>query len=461
MLKSYVRPLEVLAGNCHLTVTRSVAFRDAVAPTQLRRQLRHKSSNTTGQSSRWGNKRSIPSATEPAAPSKTKSSSPKTSTKSQRDSQNFKSNPEAQSGAEIEIGFRPLLINAVKPTPNQDLTLTRPADLETVLPAEPDESGNVPFTAHASYFYRLGKSYVNFYKTGVKNIWNNRKEYKKIKARLGPHTPEDAALYGGQDVWRQIARRTDNSTEVEIKKIPTITRREYQLCLRTRHDLGKLIPFGIVFAICGEFTPLVILALGSSVVPYTCRIPKQVQHDRRWFEKRLEAQAAEGVVKAGGSEVVGSLMEPEFLNALAFLHGVSPFATLPPIIGKLFFRFWVRPRLRRRGWEILADTVLIRREGGFGLLEPVEVYEYANKFFCPELVIASRADLYHTGTISWDPEFASVLVEALEERATIMLARDWAHDPENSRYHQGLIFESGTLARYMAKEKEFQETGKP
>jgi hypothetical protein len=137
---------------------------------------------------------------------------------------------------------------------------------------------------------------------------------------------------------------------------------------------------------------------------------------------------------------------------------VSPFAKLPPIIGKVFFQFWVGPRLRRRGWEILADTVLIRREGGFSLLEPVEIYEYANKFFCPELINASRAELNNTGTILWDPEFASLLVEVLEERATFMLARDWAHTPENSRYNRGLIFEAGTLARFMAKEKESQET---
>jgi len=37
--------------------------------------------------------------------------------------------------------------------------------------------------------------------------------------------------------------------------------------------------------ICGEFTPLVVIAV-SSVVPWTCRIPKQIAADRAKVEKR-------------------------------------------------------------------------------------------------------------------------------------------------------------------------------
>jgi hypothetical protein len=37
--------------------------------------------------------------------------------------------------------------------------------------------------------------------------------------------------------------------------------------------------------ICGEFTPLVVIAV-SSVVPWTCRIPKQINADRMKLEKR-------------------------------------------------------------------------------------------------------------------------------------------------------------------------------
>lgn len=43
--------------------------------------------------------------------------------------------------------------------------------------------------------------------------------------------------------------------------------------------------FALVVLICGEFTPLVVVAL-SNVVPWTCRIPKQVAGDRRKLEER-------------------------------------------------------------------------------------------------------------------------------------------------------------------------------
>ena len=43
--------------------------------------------------------------------------------------------------------------------------------------------------------------------------------------------------------------------------------------------------FTLVFFICGEFTPLVVIAV-SNIVPWTCRIPKQIESDRRKLEER-------------------------------------------------------------------------------------------------------------------------------------------------------------------------------
>jgi hypothetical protein len=455
MLKSCVRPCEVLIANRHLSVIQSVVLRYAAHSTQRLQQLRHKSSKPNGQYSRWANKKSTHIATAPAAASVPKPASSKPSTKAGQEPQDL-SGPKPRAQLDDVTGFRPLFIDSVKPTSNQDLASTRPADLEIVPPAQEDESGNVPITVRASYFYRLGKSYVTFYKTGVKNIWNNRKEYKKIKARLGPYNFEDAALYGGQAV-----NRSENSNEVNVEKIPMITRREYQLCLRTKHDLAKLIPFGIVFAICGEFTPLVILALGSSVVPYTCRIPKQQLHDRRWFEKRLAAHTPELVAKEEQKLEAGVFKPgPSWWNTLAFLHGVSPFAKMPSLI----VQTWVLPRLRRRGLEVLADTALIRREGGFHALDPIEVYEYANKFFCLYLIMASKYDLHSSDNIvwprSWVPDYSAALIDTLEDHATNMLAADWGRIPEPERWNLGLPINFDFLKRLRDMEKEFERTGK-
>lgn len=48
----------------------------------------------------------------------------------------------------------------------------------------------------------------------------------------------------------------------------------------------KRVPmFALVMLVCGEFTPLVVIAV-SNVVPWTCRIPKQIDKDRRILEQR-------------------------------------------------------------------------------------------------------------------------------------------------------------------------------
>ena len=456
MLKSCVKSREVLLLSHRLTVTKTLNVGYVVVPPQLLQQARHKSSKARGQQSRWGDRKRTPGTTEPQETSNTDSPLLKPRAQPPPESQTVASNQEPSSQAEYRHGFRPLRIDPVRPTPNQDLSSTRPAELEAVEPPEQGEDGSVPIANRAKYLFRLGKSYVNFYKTGVKNIWNNRKEYNKIKARLGPCPPAYAALYGGQVLYRN-----DDGNQVKIGKVPKITRREYQLYLRTKHDLQKLIPFGLVFAICGEFTPLVILALGSSIVPFTCRIPQQVQHDRRWFMKRLEDNTLERVVRT--HEITGDVTpedNPDLVNMVAFLHGVSPVARLPPIIGKPFFHSWIFPRLCRRGWEILADTVLIRREGGFSVLEPIEVFEYANKFFCPHLVSASELSLKRFNKIDWPPSAAASLGEYLERHATVMLAQDWERIAEEDRYQYGLHFDSSPLARLKDAEGQNDKTGK-
>lgn len=43
--------------------------------------------------------------------------------------------------------------------------------------------------------------------------------------------------------------------------------------------------FALVLLVCGEFTPLVVIVL-TSIVPWTCRIPKQIQADRAKLEER-------------------------------------------------------------------------------------------------------------------------------------------------------------------------------
>lgn len=54
---------------------------------------------------------------------------------------------------------------------------------------------------------------------------------------------------------------------------------------RNAHDVRRVPAFALVLLVCGEFTPFVVL-LATGIVPWTCRIPKQIDGDRAVLEKR-------------------------------------------------------------------------------------------------------------------------------------------------------------------------------
>jgi hypothetical protein len=249
-----------------------------------------------------------------------------------------------------------------RPFPEQDLSSTRPAPLETPEAPQPlDHNESVPIGVRLSYLYRLGKSYLSFYKTGLKNVWFNYKEYRKIKERLGSFPLNDVVKYGGKDGR------------------PTISRREYQLYLRTRHDIGKLIPFGVILAICGEFTPLVVLVLGSAVVPSTCRIPKQVIKDQVNLLKRYDSLGHEPGLQDSAAAHRSAFMEAR----VGYVWGLMPSPRPLPLLHSL-----LRLRVRRHAEELVCDAILIRREGGLARLEPSEILQFAQQAGGPYLQLA-------------------------------------------------------------------------
>ncbi|OCT49393.1 hypothetical protein CLCR_04912 [Cladophialophora carrionii] len=325
-------------------------------------------------------------------------------------------------------GFAP-----ATPISDRDLASTRPAKLETPAPLkQEDYNGQIPIADRARWFFRLGKSYLAFYKTGFKNVWQNYKELRKIRAVVGGNrTLEDVVKYGVRGAG------TGNDDSVPA---PVLTRKDYQLALRTRHDVGKLVPFSIVFAICGEFTPLVILAIGSAAVPYTCRIPKQEQGDFLRPVKiqpkyaaqveRILGRAAE-TPQSGAQTPTSMQWRQEFVQAYR-LH-VNPFSYPAPVLGRWWHAVYVRPRLQRHCEEVLCDTILIRREGGFDKLSPREVFDWSLKYGLRTLT-EYMDDLQREGVpIDPDsPELKKLLLPVVEAEAEYILAVDWERlDPQN------------------------------
>jgi hypothetical protein len=115
-----------------------------------------------------------------------------------------------------------------------------------------------------SYALTLGKAYLTFYKTGVKNIYTNFKLSRGIQHAIdAQHASSFSAAVASA----------------------SLTRSDLQLLIRNWHDIKRVPVFALVLMICGEFTPLVVIAL-SGVVPWTCRIPKQIESDRRKLEQQ-------------------------------------------------------------------------------------------------------------------------------------------------------------------------------
>ncbi|KAG6207798.1 hypothetical protein E4U35_000643 [Claviceps purpurea] len=115
------------------------------------------------------------------------------------------------------------------------------------------------------YIYQLGKGYLTFYKNGLQAVLANRRLLKD-KLRKTPAADRPS-------IWKP-------------HYVPkTFSRADWVLLWRVRHDMLRLPFFGLMIFVIGEFTALVVIYV-NGVVPYTCRIPKQIYSGLREAEQR-------------------------------------------------------------------------------------------------------------------------------------------------------------------------------
>ena len=199
-----------------------------------------------------------------------------------------------------------------------------------------------------SYFFSLGKAYLSFYKTGAKAVYTNFKASQSITSRLPPSTSVSDALEKG-----------------------LLSRAEWQLIWRSRQDIKKVPLFALVFMICGEFTPLVVLFM-AGVVPRTCMIPKQVQMMR---EKR-EARRAQSFRDGTLDQASRNTPEVDDLKSFQLVHIGRSLGLYPALFDRLFGGFptaALRARVRRWKEYLELDDVAIERNGGVQEMEMEEV----------------------------------------------------------------------------------------
>lgn len=123
----------------------------------------------------------------------------------------------------------------------------------------------------------------------------------------------------------------------------------------------------------------------------------------------------------------------EFENRSACIFGyrmgVNPISKPIPGLASVYYRFFVRRRLEQLCEEILCDTILIRREGGFQRLSPEEVAEYAEKYdsFTFLWYLANQRDCRNQDT-------KDKMVPVLEAEAEYMLRDDWTRLPPRNHW---------------------------
>ncbi|KAF4631320.1 hypothetical protein G7Y89_g6818 [Cudoniella acicularis] len=165
--------------------------------------------------------------------------------------------------SQLSLQFRPASSSAATSSSTAPLRSPLNGPLST-LPASLALPIRSEHESTFKYLLALGKAYANFYKTGGKHIFTNFRASQPIQALI-------------DNEYRGSIRSAVSSG--------ALSRSDFQLLYRSWHDVKRVPIFALVFIICGEFTPLVVIAL-SNVVPWTCRIPKQIDSDRKKLEDR-------------------------------------------------------------------------------------------------------------------------------------------------------------------------------
>ncbi|KAG5370331.1 hypothetical protein CJU90_1696 [Yarrowia sp. C11] len=232
----------------------------------------------------------------------------------------------------------------------------------------------------------LAKVALAVYKSGIKNVWTNRKQSKLLLKKYAAANKTDitdavlehyfynqvathkrifSTVTGEMTLHKrdkEIARERDNSRrKIDVNILPkdgeALTRAEYQLILRTARDFPKLPLFVVVFCICFEFTPLVVLAF-PQVLPGTCVIPSQA---RKLLE--IRSKATRDLLKVKGeSQPTHSAYHMKQDQLHAICKALKLTAAMVPI--GWYPHSWLQTRLENHMKQVRADDILIAKSGG-------------------------------------------------------------------------------------------------
>lgn len=298
---------------------------------------------------------------------------------------------------------------AAKPVPSNQpsqTTVSTPEAHEinaplSTLPANIDIPAPLDPAAPASYKIKrtiaVGRAYLTFYKTGLKNVFRNYRASLPLRATLG------LPAYLPVSPPRKISSPTEpsnNAPQAPGKQAIGLGRGQFQLVRRAARDVRRMIPFTMILIVCGEFTPLIVPIFGAAITPATCRVPSQITKERDVASRRkyaallahASAAPSPSTEPASGSlprpAAIGSDHELSLLaefadptwavtaDSAAVLRASAVFGLVKRhdrAAGSALAGLVYRPRLRRWVEYLAIDDNMIRNGGGVRALSAAEV----------------------------------------------------------------------------------------
>jgi len=219
--------------------------------------------------------------------------------------------------------------------------------------------------SYASFLWSAGKTYLGFYKTGIKNIFVNRRLAATLRHRLNStQTPQLPPSPNGNHNSLETSSSNPYGRYV-------LSRAEFQVLRRSRHDMIRVPIFGLLFLILGEWLPLVAI-LFTPVLPYTCRIPSQIDGERRVLERRrkrsfrgeIDGRAATPLA-GDGKGVVATVDELSKAQLMHISRSLGLHIRLWDVSkGFLPLAATLKPRVKRALAYLRQDDALLIRDGG-------------------------------------------------------------------------------------------------
>ncbi|KAF2685586.1 hypothetical protein K458DRAFT_416821 [Lentithecium fluviatile CBS 122367] len=225
-----------------------------------------------------------------------------------------------------------------------------------------------PSQNHFKYLYQCGKLYIEFYKQGISNVRTTAKIAKSLRQKAEREKGE-----GGRD------------------GLGVLTRAEWQIVRRSRKDIWRLPPFGIMVLVFGEWLPLMALYI-TPLIPEPCRIPAQIQRKlqkaetlKKERERRLALDAARLVSRDRKPGITSTgVVAPQAVH-LSEVKNMDLY-TLLSLSTTLNCHSWAWDKMfmtppkavlkwgvRRKMEYLKRDDALIERDGGWAALEKREM----------------------------------------------------------------------------------------